>query len=60
METSTFFIGEEKRTFFAKYRQLLRHLYSFLEKEDLRKMKGMIKRVVNEDCYGRDKNGMAC
>ena len=58
METSTFFIGEEKRTFFAKYRQLLRNLYSFLEKEDLRKMKGMIKRVVNEDCYGRDKNGI--
>lgn len=58
METLPFFTEEEKRAFFSKYRQLLRNLYSFLHKEDIRKMKALMKRVVALDCYGRDRNGI--
>ncbi|RHJ91107.1 RelA/SpoT family protein [Parabacteroides bouchesdurhonensis] len=58
MDTSSFFTEEEKKTFFSKYKLLLRNLYSFLQKEDIRKMKELMKRVVALDCYGRDKNGI--
>ena len=58
METIEFFTPEEKTLFFSKYRLLLRNLYSFLEKEDIRKMKELLKQVVALDCYGRDKNGI--
>ena len=40
MDIQPFFTEEEKKQFFSKYKQLLRHLYSFLKKEDLSKMKG--------------------
>lgn len=53
-----FFTAEEKKTFFSKYKRLLRNLYSFLKKEDLRKMKTLLGRVVALDCYDRDKNGI--
>ena len=55
MDIQPFFTEEEKKQFFSKYKQLLRHLYSFLKKEDLSKMKELMKRVVALDCYGRDK-----
>ena len=58
MDIQPFFTEEEKKQFFSKYKQLLRHLYSFLKKEDLSKMKELMKRVVALDCYGRDKNGI--
>ena len=58
MDIQPFFSEEEKKQFFSKYKQLLRHLYSFLKKEDLSKMKELMKRVVALDCYGRDKNGI--
>lgn len=58
MDIQPFFTEEEKKTFFSKYRLLLRNLYSFLHKEDIRKMKELIQRVVALDCYGRDKNGI--
>ena len=58
MDTIGFFTSEEKKLFFSKYRLLLRNLYSFLEREDIRKMKELMKRVVALDCYGRDKNGI--
>ncbi len=58
METEAFFTPEEKKTFFSKYRLLVASLYSFLEKEDLTKMKRLMKQVVALDCYGRDKNGI--
>ncbi|WP_102408030.1 RelA/SpoT family protein [Parabacteroides bouchesdurhonensis] len=58
MDTTSFFTEEEKKTFFSKYKLLLRNLYSFLQKEDIRKMKELMKRVVALDCYGRDKNGI--
>ena len=35
MDIQPFFTEEEKKQFFSKYKQLLRHLYSFLKKEDL-------------------------
>ena len=56
METKEFFTPEEKKLFASKYKLLLRHLYSFLEREDVPKMKELMKRVVALDCYGRDKN----
>ena len=46
MDIQPFFTEEEKKQFFSKYKQLLRHLYSFLKKEDLSKMKELMKRVV--------------
>ncbi|SEG23553.1 RelA/SpoT family protein [Parabacteroides chinchillae] len=58
MDTQSFFTEEEKKTFFSKYRLLLRNLYSFLQREDIRKMKSLMQRVVALDCYGRDKNGI--
>lgn len=58
MDIQPFFTEEEKKTFFSKYRQLLRYLYIFLKKEDIRKMKELMQRVVAADCYGRDKNGI--
>lgn len=58
MEVEGFFTAEEKSALFIKYRQLLGSLYSFLEKEDISKMKELMKRVVSLDCYGRDKNGI--
>ena len=42
MDIQPFFTEEEKKQFFSKYKQLLRHLYSFLKKEDLSKMKELI------------------
>ena len=53
-----FFTEEEKTQFFSKYKQLVRYLSSFLQKEDVSKMKSLLKRVVALDCYGRDKNGI--
>ena len=58
MDIQPFFTNEERKDFFSKYRQLLRSLYSFLQKEDIRKMKELMQRVVALDCYGRDKNGI--
>lgn len=58
MDIRPFFTEEEKKTFFSKYRELLRYLYIFLKKEDIRKMKGLMQRIVAADCYGRDKNGI--
>lgn len=58
MDTIGFFTKEEKKAFFSKYRLLLRNLHSFLEKEDIPKMKELMKRVVTLDCYGRDKSGI--
>lgn len=58
MEKQPFFINDEKKVFFAKYKELLKNLYSFLQKEDLNKMKTLMKHVIAQDCYGRDKNGI--
>ena len=43
MDTIGFFTSEEKKLFFSKYRLLVRNLYSFLEREDIRKMKELMK-----------------
>lgn len=58
MDIQPFFTEEEKKIFFSKYKQLLRNLYSFLQKEDIRKMRELMQRVVAQDCYGRDRNGI--
>ena len=48
MDIQPFFTNEERKDFFSKYRQLLRSLYSFLQKEDIRKMKELMQRVTGE------------
>ena len=58
MEAQAFFTPEEKKEFFTKYRALLRSLYTCLEKEDISKMKSLMKQIVAQECYGRDKNGI--
>lgn len=58
MNTTEFFTPKEKAVFFTKYRLLLRSLYSFLQKDDLSNLKAIMKHVVAQDCYGRDKNGI--
>lgn len=58
MDREAFFTAEEKKAFFTKYRVLVNSLSSFLEKEDIRKMKDLMRRVVSLDCYGRDRNGI--
>ncbi|MDY3069185.1 MAG: RelA/SpoT family protein [Parabacteroides sp.] len=58
MEKEPFFTTEEKKEFLSKYRLLLRTLSSFLEKEDIPKMKKVMAHIVAQDCYGRDKNGI--
>ena len=58
MDIQPFFTEEERKDFFSKYRQLVHSLYSFLHREDIRKMRELMQRVVALDCYGRDKNGI--
>lgn len=56
--TIPFFTPEEKKEFFVAYRSLLSGLSSCLEKDDIPKMKSLMKRIVAMDCYGRDNNGI--
>ena len=58
MDKEPFFTPEEKPVFFSKYKLLLRTLDSFLERDDVPKMKTLMKQIVAQDCYGRDKNGI--
>ena len=48
MDIQPFFTEEEKKQFFSKYKQLLRHLYSFLKKEDRRQRQMCIRDRVDE------------
>ncbi|MDR2921419.1 MAG: RelA/SpoT family protein [Tannerella sp.] len=56
--TTPFFTPEEKKEFFAAYHSLLSGLSSCLEKDDIPKMKSLMKRIVAMECYGRDNNGI--
>ncbi|MCC8198000.1 MAG: HD domain-containing protein [Tannerellaceae bacterium] len=58
MDMEPFFTPEEKKLFFSTYRQLLRSLQPFIQKDDIRKMRSLMVRVIALDCYGRDKNGI--
>ena len=58
MNTTPFFTPEEKKEFFITYRSLLAVLSSCLEKDDIPKMKSLLRRVIALDCYGRDNNGI--
>lgn len=58
MNTTPFFTPEEKKEFFTTYRSLLAGLSSCLEKDDIVKMKTLLRRVIALDCYGRDNNGI--
>lgn len=57
-EIQPFFTTKEKSDFISEYRKLLRSLYSFLEKEDVRKTRALLNELVSLDCYKRDRNGI--
>ena len=58
MAKEPFFTPEEKHEFFSKYKLLVRTLEPFLEKDDIAKMKTLMKQIIAQECYGRDKNGI--
>jgi len=58
MNTSQFFTPEEKKEFVSVYRDLLSNLSSCLEKDDIIKMKALIKRDNVLSAYERDRNGI--
>lgn len=47
-----------EKTVFLQVQAIITPSILFPEKEDLSKMKELMKRVVALDCYGRDKNGI--
>ncbi|MDR1724513.1 MAG: TGS domain-containing protein [Tannerella sp.] len=56
--TKKFFTDEEKQLFFRKYRELLKALSESLEKDDIPKIRQLLRPVVAMECYGRDRNGI--
>jgi GTP pyrophosphokinase len=58
MNSASFLTEEEKRTFFSKYREILGALSDSLEKDDLLKIRQLLKPVAAIECYGRDRNGI--
>lgn len=58
MDTQPFFTPEEHKEFLAKYKLLVASLSSFLQKEDIKKMRGLLRRPETLNCYNRDKNGI--
>lgn len=58
MDTQSFFTAEERKEFFSKYKQLVISLSSFLQKEDIKKIRGLLQRPGTLECYKRDKNGI--
>ncbi|MDR0748585.1 MAG: TGS domain-containing protein [Tannerellaceae bacterium] len=58
MTETVFFTPEEKVLFRSKYKELTACLYPFLEKDDIRKMRTFMQKVIAMDCYGRDRNGI--
>lgn len=58
MDTLSYFAPGEKEEFITLYSELLRSQYEGLAKGDVRKMRVIIKRIINEDCFYRDKNGI--
>jgi GTP pyrophosphokinase len=59
MDNRSFFTPEEKRLFFSGYRRLLRALYDNSGKEDLRRVRDLMRRVNTHDHDpGQDKSGI--
>ncbi|MDR1645374.1 MAG: TGS domain-containing protein [Tannerellaceae bacterium] len=58
MNQEPYFTPEEKRDFLAKYKRLLHVPEIFPEKDDLHKVRALMQRVIAQNCYGRDKNGI--
>jgi GTP pyrophosphokinase len=58
MNTAKFFTEEEKKIFFSKYRELFNVLSESLEKDDVPKIRQLLRPVVAMECYGRDRNGI--
>jgi GTP pyrophosphokinase len=56
MNTERFFTEEEKKIFFSKYRELFNALSDGLEKDDIPKIRQLLKPIVAIECYGRDRN----
>ncbi|MCD8044636.1 MAG: TGS domain-containing protein [Tannerellaceae bacterium] len=58
MVTEPFFTAAEKKKFFSSYKQLFRSLKTYLKEDDISKIRELLQRVIAQDCYGRDKNGI--
>ena len=58
MNMEKFFTEEEKKVFFSKYKELFNTLSESLEKDDIPKIRQLLKPVVAIECYGRDRNGI--
>lgn len=58
MNTEKFFTEEEKKIFISRYRELFSVLSEGLEKDDIPKIRQLLKPVVAMECYGRDRNGI--
>lgn len=58
MKDRNFFTEEENIIFRSKYRELLNALSESLEKEDVSKIRQLLKPVIAMECYGRDRNGI--
>lgn len=58
MVTEPFFTAAEKKKFFSSYKQLFRSLKMYLKEDDISKIRELLQRVIAQDCYGRDKNGI--
>ncbi len=58
MKEQIYFTAEEKKEFLFLYRKLLKSQLEGLQEGDVRKMRVIIERIIHEDCFGRDKNGI--
>ncbi|MCC8172301.1 MAG: hypothetical protein LIP00_11085, partial [Parabacteroides sp.] len=58
MDTQPFFTPEEHKEFLSKYKLLVASLSSFLQKGNIKKMRGLLQRPETLNCYNRDKNGI--
>ncbi|MDR1225078.1 MAG: TGS domain-containing protein [Tannerella sp.] len=58
MDTEKFFTEEEKKIFISRYRELFGVLSEGLEKDDIPKIRQLLKPVAAMECYGRDRNGI--
>ena len=57
-DTINYFNEEEKKVFFSKFKELLKALPESLQKEDIPKIRRLLKTVDVAQCYGREQNGI--
>lgn len=58
IKITDYFTPDEGEEFLSIYTKLLRSQYESLRKDDVSKLKTIIQRIIQEDCFARDKNGI--